>query len=262
MHEPQGPLFFPLETPREREAAKSPVRPDLETVVYIPARKNSTRLKDKNVADLGGLPLLAYPILAARRLAGVDRVFVDTDDPGYADAARSFGAEVPFLREPSLATDRASLGACLDGFLARLAREGAANPGRRIVMLPTSPFRNLAWLQDLVDKLDVYFSIKTVQASHVDLGASVFWLDGKPRGARSAFFLGPGQDVRWVKPVGLFMGENSNESAPPGVNMTDNYGYFVIQNPIELLDIDDGEGLETARRVVAAGLYDFGMDLP
>ncbi len=257
MHEPQGPLFFPLSRPRRGEVLEAA---SLETVVYIPARKNSTRLKDKNAARLGGLPLLAYPVLAARRLRGVDRVFVDTDDPGYADLARSFGAEVPFLREPALATATAGLGTCLDVFLARLTREGIAAPGRRIVMLPTSPFRNLAMLQDLTDALASYFAVKTVQAAHVDLAASAFWLDGRVMPASSAFFLGPGQDVRWVKPLGLFLGENSNESAPPGVNMTDNYGYYVIRNPIELLDIDDEAGLAAARRIVSLGLYDFGMD--
>jgi CMP-N-acetylneuraminic acid synthetase len=54
---------------------------------------------------LGGRPLIAYSIEAARGSRLLDAILVSTDDRDIAQAARDAGAPVPFLRPPELATD-------------------------------------------------------------------------------------------------------------------------------------------------------------
>lgn len=65
----------------------------------ILARGGSKRIPRKNLVDFNGRPLLAWTVEAAVRSACFDRVLVSTDDPEIAAVGRSFGGDVPFLRE-------------------------------------------------------------------------------------------------------------------------------------------------------------------
>jgi CMP-N,N'-diacetyllegionaminic acid synthase len=73
-------------------------------IALIPARSGSERVPGKNIRPLAGHPLLAYAIATARRSGVADRVVCSTDSEEIADVARRYGAEVPFLRPPELAT--------------------------------------------------------------------------------------------------------------------------------------------------------------
>ena len=69
------------------------------------ARGGSKGLPRKNLRELAGKPLLAHAIEVARRTPSIQRVIVSTDDAEIADAARQWGAEVPFVRPAELARD-------------------------------------------------------------------------------------------------------------------------------------------------------------
>src|SRR5436853_7691221 len=71
----------------------------------ICARGGSKGVKRKNLRLLQGKPLIAWSIEIAKKCASLDRVIVSTEDREIADVARSFGAEVPFLRPAELAQD-------------------------------------------------------------------------------------------------------------------------------------------------------------
>lgn len=78
----------------------------LKVLALIPARSGSKGIPRKNIADLGGYPLIAYSIAAARLSKYINRVIVTTDDQAIAKIAKKFGAEVPFLRPKSISRDR------------------------------------------------------------------------------------------------------------------------------------------------------------
>ncbi|HQX48627.1 MAG TPA: acylneuraminate cytidylyltransferase family protein [Planctomycetaceae bacterium] len=69
------------------------------------ARGGSKGVPGKNIRMLCGQPLIGYAINAARASRFLPRQIVSTDSPEIAAVARSFGAEVPFLRPAYLATD-------------------------------------------------------------------------------------------------------------------------------------------------------------
>jgi CMP-N,N'-diacetyllegionaminic acid synthase len=73
-------------------------------VAFVPARSGSERVPGKNVRPLAGHPLLAYAIETALQSGVFERVVVSTDSEQIADVARWYGADVPFLRPPELAT--------------------------------------------------------------------------------------------------------------------------------------------------------------
>jgi len=73
-------------------------------VAFVPARSGSERVPHKNVRPLAGHPLVAYAIETALQSSAFERVVVSTDSDEIADVARWYGADVPFLRPPDLAS--------------------------------------------------------------------------------------------------------------------------------------------------------------
>lgn len=71
----------------------------------IPARGGSKGIKNKNIADLAGKPLIGYAIEALKKSKVADKIVVTTDSELIAEVARKCGAEVPFLRPSELASD-------------------------------------------------------------------------------------------------------------------------------------------------------------
>ena len=75
-----------------------------KVIAIIPARKDSKGIKNKNLLNLGGFPLIAYSIYYAKKSNLIDRVFVSTDGNKIASTSRKFGAEV-IIRPKKLASD-------------------------------------------------------------------------------------------------------------------------------------------------------------
>lgn len=76
-----------------------------DLLAVIPARGGSKRIPHKNIKDFNGLPLIAYSIKNAQDSGLFSKVVVSTDDPEIAEVAQKYGAEVPFLRDATLAND-------------------------------------------------------------------------------------------------------------------------------------------------------------
>ena len=79
----------------------------------ILARYGSKGIKKKNIKIIGGHPLLAYSIYAGIKSKYITKLIVSTDSNSIAKIARSYGAEVPFLRPKVLSGDKVSSKAAL-----------------------------------------------------------------------------------------------------------------------------------------------------
>jgi len=62
--------------------------------VIIPARGGSKGLPGKNIKELNGLPLIAYPILASKKSNLISDIYVSTDDDKIKIQALKYGATV------------------------------------------------------------------------------------------------------------------------------------------------------------------------
>lgn len=122
-------------------------------IISICARGGSTGVPGKNIRPLCGKPLIAWTIEQALASGLADHVLVSTDSADIAAVARSFGAEVPFLRPAELATATAGkLPVILH--LVEWA-EAALGPVSRIIDLdPTSPLRDVADIHACNELLD------------------------------------------------------------------------------------------------------------
>jgi CMP-N-acetylneuraminic acid synthetase len=125
-------------------------------VALVPARSGSKRVIDKNARKLGGHPLMAYAIASARESGVFAAVVCSTDSERYAEIARHYGAEVPFLRPNAFATSTSPDIEWVEDTLKRLKAEGRQYDCFSILR-PTSPFRTpdtirRAWSQFVVEK--------------------------------------------------------------------------------------------------------------
>ena len=80
----------------------------MSIVAIIPARSGSKGVPGKNIKLLGGHPLIAFSIAAAKMTPGIDRVIVSTDSAEYAAIAKKYGAETPFLRPADISDDKST----------------------------------------------------------------------------------------------------------------------------------------------------------
>jgi CMP-N,N'-diacetyllegionaminic acid synthase len=109
-------------------------------VAFIPARAGSKRIPNKNIKPLAGHPLLAYTVRAAIDSGVFDAVICATDSQLYADVARHYGAEVPFLRPTEISGDKSPDIEWVVWALNVLKAQGRDYPIFSLLR-PTSPFR-------------------------------------------------------------------------------------------------------------------------
>ena len=74
-------------------------------VAVIPARGGSKRIPRKNIKEFCGRPMIAWPIEVAKESGLFEHIIISTDDEEIAEVAKSYGAEVPFIRPNELSDD-------------------------------------------------------------------------------------------------------------------------------------------------------------
>jgi pseudaminic acid cytidylyltransferase len=116
-------------------------------ISILPARGGSKRIPKKNIRPMSGNPLISYTIEAAIQSRLFERVVVSTDSPEIAEVALKYGAEVPFLRDASLADDHTPVSAATVDMLRRLDPSGD-NFSYVCQLMPNCPLRTTA---DIVD---------------------------------------------------------------------------------------------------------------
>lgn len=137
-------------------------------VAFVFARGGSKGLPGKNLRILAGKPLVAHAIEHARAVSRIDRVIVSTDSVEIAQAAQSFGAEVPFMRPAELATDQAPEWLSWQHALAFLRQVEGVLPAVMVSVPVTAPLREP---QDIERCLDLYLTggadiVVTVSEAH------------------------------------------------------------------------------------------------
>ena len=81
----------------------------MKPICFIGARGGSKGIPKKNIRALNGKPLIAYTIESALNSNIFSSVIVSTEDKEIAKIAKKYGAEIPFMRPKTLATDTAGM---------------------------------------------------------------------------------------------------------------------------------------------------------
>ncbi|MDE5977917.1 MAG: acylneuraminate cytidylyltransferase family protein [Turicibacter sp.] len=121
-------------------------------LALIPARAGSKGIKDKNIIDLKGKPLIAYSIEAAKQSKYIDRIVVSTDGEDIASVAREWGADVPFLRPDYLASDTAKTIDAVLHCIQELEKSGQKYD-YLVLLQPTQPLRQSFHIDEAIEKI-------------------------------------------------------------------------------------------------------------
>ncbi len=124
----------------------------MKNIAIITARSGSKGIKDKNIRTLGDKPLLAYSIEVAIQSRMFDTVHLSTDSIEYAEIGKKYGADVPFLRDESLATDNSDSWSVLKYCINKYKELGKEFETVTLLQ-PTSPLRNAA---DIIGAFKVF----------------------------------------------------------------------------------------------------------
>ncbi len=114
-----------------------------EVLALIPARSGSKVVPDKNIKPISGKPLLAYSIKHALDSELIDRTIISTDSPVYAEIARKYGAESPFLRPQEISQDSSTDLELFTHALNWLYEKESYVPDICVHLRPTYPIRNV-----------------------------------------------------------------------------------------------------------------------
>lgn len=123
---------------------------NIKVLGIIPARGGSKSIPYKNIALVAGKPLIYYTIDAAKKSALLDAFIVSTDDQKIAEVAKSYGANVPFLRPKKFARDNSPDIDFLKHAVLWLEKHRGWRPEIILNLRPTSPLRTAKDIDDVV----------------------------------------------------------------------------------------------------------------
>jgi CMP-N,N'-diacetyllegionaminic acid synthase len=138
-----------------------------QVLQIIPARGGSKGIPRKNMALIGGKPLVDFAFQAALAAKIPGRICLSTDDDDIRKFGLDRGAEVPFLRPSELAQDDSSTISVVQHALDWYEKKESFFPDSIILLQPTCPFRtanNIAEAYRLFQetKADALISVNAV----------------------------------------------------------------------------------------------------
>ncbi len=228
----------------------------MKNIAVIPARSGSKGLPDKNIKPVNGKPLLAYTIEAALESGCFDTVHVSTDSERYAEIARRYGADVPFLRSAALATDTASTWDAVREVLARYD-ELSKRFDTMMLMQPTTPLRTGE------DVKEAYALFQKKQAKSViavcEVDHSPLWCDTIPdSGSMKGFGR---KDLAWVNRQDLrpyyrvngaiYLLSVNGINIPPDDEIYEDNCYALFMDRKKSVDVDSEDDLALVEFLLA-----------
>ncbi len=81
----------------------------MKPICIIAARSGSKRIKNKNIINVLGKPMISYPITNALNSGLFRKIYVTTDSKKIRKVSEKYGAIVPSLRKKNLSNDKVGL---------------------------------------------------------------------------------------------------------------------------------------------------------
>jgi len=140
-------------------------------LAVIPARGGSKGIPNKNIADVGGSPLIKYTIDAAIKSTMLTHCVVSTDSDKISDVAKSLGAMVPFRRPEHLSNDKALSLPVMQNAVEFMESLHGYQYDVIVMLQPTTPLRRVEDIDDSISLLldanaDSVISVVEVEGHH------------------------------------------------------------------------------------------------
>jgi CMP-N,N'-diacetyllegionaminic acid synthase len=139
----------------------------MNILCLIPARSGSKGIKNKNILEVNGFPMLVWCIKQAQesKYSKYMKIVLSTDSEEYRKIGLEYGAEVPFLRpieiSGDLSTDQEFIEHAVDFY-----QKDNYEPDFILQLRPTYPTRNVKILDECLDifleNRNEYDSLRTI----------------------------------------------------------------------------------------------------
>lgn len=223
-----------------------------KVLAIIPARAGSKGIKDKNIIDLNGKPLIAHSIEAGLKSKYINKLVVSTDGEKIAKIAKDYGAEVPFLRPKHLATDTAKTIDCVIHCIEELKKNGEEYD-YVVLLQPTQPLRQPWHIDEAFELIikrneDSLVSISKVKDHPVLMrtidknGYAINLLEGSSTKRRQEF-------PDFYKVNGAIYINKINENLNYDTSFNDNKLVYIMDEQYGV-DIDDMLDVEIAKLLI------------
>ena len=222
----------------------------MKVLCVIPARGGSKGVPGKNLREVCGKPLVAWTILQALAVPGDVLVVVSTDSQEIAEASIAAGAEVPFLRPATLATDASATEPAVWHTIETLAADGY-HPDAVVLLQATSPVRLPGTIARAVEQFE---STGVDSLVGVVPQTPFLWRQGQPPNAEYDVDRRPRrQDLSdnemFYRETGSLYVTRTDLYESPGNRIGGTIGLFVMDE-IEGVDVDTEVDLVVAAQLL------------
>ena len=138
-----------------------------EVLGIIPARGGSKSIKNKNIKNLDGKPLIYWSIKEGKKSKAISRLILNTDSEKIADVGKKYHIEIPFIRPKKFATDRSPLDEMIKHTLSFFKNEENYEPEIIIILQPTQPFRDAKQIDESISMLEKSKATSVISVSKI-----------------------------------------------------------------------------------------------
>jgi len=219
--------------------------------IIIPVRGGSKRIKNKNLIDINGIPLLWYSLLQCKEIQDKCDIYVATDSLKIIASVKTFiekyNCENIFIykRNKENCSDIASTEDCIKDFFKNIKIEYE----KTLLIQATSPMILIEDILNVIYALDEYDSVLTVcedssfrwkfDTENGGYKSIDYNIDNRPRS----------QDINRYKENGAIYGFSKWLFIRNNNRLYDNIGIYVMpQN--RSFEIDTYEDLELIRKII------------
>lgn len=218
-----------------------------KVIAFIPARKGSKRIKNKNSIQINGKPLFEYSIEVARKSKYIDKIFFSTDFLDWHKYAINIGCEKNDLRPDYLSTDKSRI---VDAMLYEIEKSNLKAYDAIVLLQPTSPYRT----PELLDKaIEEYFKTETSLITIVEATEQPIFMrkiiDGKLAKIVDCSSDVRSQDFEKIFKIVGNIYINNIKKLNKNTVLNENEIGFIIDKKFDI-DIDTIQDLEYAKKIM------------
>lgn len=216
-------------------------------LAFIPARKGSKRIKEKNGVLINGKPMFEYSIEVAKKSKYIDKIIFSTDSKEWLEYAQSLGCEKNKLRPKELSEDASRT---IDVMLYEIEKMKLNDLDAIVLLQPTSPYRTVELLDNAIEE---YFKTETSLITIIEAKEQPIFMrkivDGKLTKIIKDNSDRRSQDFEKIYKIIGNIYINNIKNLNADIVLNENEIGFIIDEKFNI-DIDVMEDLEKAREIM------------
>lgn len=206
-------------------------------MIIIPARKNSKRLKNKNLQKLGNYTLIENTIIFAKNNFKNFTIFVSTDSKKIRSLSLKQNVLCPWLRPKKLSRDNSSSISVIKHTLSWSEKKSALYDAV-LLLQPTTPFRKYKDIKFCINKFYTLKNFKNV---------SIISVKSKKKNFTNKKIFNLEKNKKFLPNGSFYLVGVDKIKRNLIIEKKNTFGYLIKSNKYNL-DIDKIEDLNQARR--------------